>query len=293
MRLREFAKKIQLIAVVAALVIGCASPARAQDRPLRTADAETVPAGTLRTEIGFDFLQDVGFPLSGLRGDETSVGVLDLRMGVGKIVELEVAGSIQNFLDVKSQGTSFVPNLELTGVNSTHDTGDFTLATKIRILKNEGKRPGLAFKFGFIMPNSNQNRGIGTNTTNVFAMLAIEEQIRKLSVFGNLGLEILQAPNALFTQNDVLIYGGAFKYPILRRVDLVGEVNGIYSSRSINDALIGTQSSGQARLGLQIVAGGFTWDLAGVRGINKYDPRSGFVFGVTKDFHLFDYNKLE
>ena len=293
MRLREFAKKIQLIAVVAALVIGCASPARAQDRPLRTADAETVPAGTLRTGIGFDFLQDVGFPLSGLRGDETSVGVLDLRMGVGKIVELEVAGSIQNFLDVKSQGTSFVPNLELTGVNSTHDTGDFTLATKIRILKNEGKRPGLAFKFGFIMPNSNQNRGIGTNTTNVFALLAIEEQIRKLSVFGNLGLEILQAPNALFTQNDVLIYGGAFKYPILRRVDLVGEVNGIYSSRSINDALIGTQSSGQARLGLQIVAGGLTWDLAGVRGINKYDPRSGFVFGVTKDFHLFDYNKLE
>ena len=89
-----------------------ASGARAQDRPLRTVDAETVPAGTLRTEIGFDFLQDVGFPLSGLRGDETSVGVVDLRMGVGKIVEIEVEGAIQNFLDVKSQGTSFVPNLE-------------------------------------------------------------------------------------------------------------------------------------------------------------------------------------
>ena len=97
----------------------------------------------------------------------------------------------------------------------------------------------------------------------------------------------------MFTQNDVLIYGGAFKYPILRRVNLVGEVNGLYSSRSINDALIGTQSSGQARLGLQIAAGGFTWDLAGVRGLNKYDPRSGFTFGVSKDFRLFDYNKIE
>jgi hypothetical protein len=270
-----------------------ASGARGQDRPLRTVDTETVPAGTLRTEIGFDFLQDVGFPLSGLRGDETSVGVVDVRMGVGKLVEIEVEGAIQNFLDVKSQGTSFVPNLSLTGVNSTHDTGDFTLATKIRILKNEGKRPGLAFKFGFIMPNSNQARGIGTNTTNVFAMVALEEQIRKLSVFGNLGLEILQAPNALFTQNDVLIYGGAFKYPILRRVNVVGEVNGLYSSRSINDALIGTQSSAQARFGLQIAVGGFTWDLAGVRGLNKYDPRSGFTFGVSKDFRLFDYNKIE
>jgi hypothetical protein len=267
--------------------------ALAQDRPLRTVDTETVPAGTLRTEIGFDFLQDVGFPVSGLRGDETSVGVLDLRMGVGKIVEVQVEGAIQNFLDVKSRGTSFVPNLSLTGVNSTHDTGDFTLATKIRILKNDGRRPGLAFKFGFIMPNSNQSRGIGTNTTNVFALVAVEEQIRKLTVFGNLGLEILQAPNALFTQNDVLIYGGAFKYPILRKVNVVAEVNGLYSSRNINNALIGTQSTGQARLGLQIAAGGFTWDLAGIRGLNKFDARSGFIFGISKDFRLFDYNKIE
>lgn len=286
---------MRISATLAILVLAFAlvAAARAQDRPLRTVDAETVPAGTLRTEIGFDFLQDVGFPLSGLRGDETSVGVMDIRLGVGKIAEIEVEGAIQNFLDVKAQGASFVPNLALTGVNSTHDSGDFTFATKVRLLKNSGPRPGLAFKFGFIMPNSNQARGIGTNTTNVFALLALEEQIRKLSVFGNLGLEILQAPNALFTQNDVLIYGGAFKYPVHRRVNLVGEVNGLYSTRSVNDALIGTQSTGQARLGLQINAGGFTWDLAGVRGLNKYDARSGFTFGISKDFRLFDYSKLE
>ena len=265
----------------------------AQDRPLRTADAQTVPAGTLRAEIGFDFLQDVGFPLSGLRGDETSAGVIDLRMGVGKIAEIEVQGALQNFLDVKARGASFVPDLALTGVNSTHDSGDFTLSTKVRLLKAEGRRPGLAFKFGFVMPNSNQARGIGTNATNVFALLAVEEQIRRLSVFGNLGLEILQAPNALFTQNDVLIYGGAFRYPVHRRVSLVGEVSGLYSSRSINDALIGTQSTGQARLGLQITAGGFTWDLAGIRGMNKFDARSGFTFGLSKDFRLFDYNRVE
>jgi hypothetical protein len=57
--------------------------------------------------------------------------------------------------------------------------------------------------------------------------------------------------------------------------------------------LIGTQSTGQARLGLQIAAGGFTWDLAGIRGLNKFDARSGFIFGISKDFRLFDYNKIE
>jgi len=286
-------RTFRVTAMLALATLAMVQAARSQDRPLKTVDAETVPAGTLRAQIGFDFLQDVGFPLSGLRGDETSVGVIDIRMGVGKIAEIEVEGAIQNFLDVKSRGTSFVPNLSLTDVNSTRDTGDFTLATKVRLLKNDGLRPGLAFKFGFIMPNSNQARGIGTNTTNVFALLALEEQIRKLNVFGNLGLEILQAPNALFTQNDVLIYGGAFKYPVHHRVNIVGEVNGLYSSRSINDALVGTQSSGQARLGLQINAGGFTWDLAGVRGLNKYDARSGVTFGVSKDFRLFDYAKLD
>jgi hypothetical protein len=89
------------------------------------------------------------------------------------------------------------------------------------------------------------------------------------------------------------MYGGAFRYPIFRNVNLVGEVNGLYSSRSINDALIGTQSTGQARVGLQITVAGFTWDIAGVRGLNKFDPSSGFTFGVSKDFRLFDFNKVE
>lgn len=265
----------------------------AQDRPLRTTDVETVPAGSIRAEVGFDFLQDVGFPLSGLRGDETSIGVLNLRMGISKIAEIEIEGAIQNFLDVKSRGASFVPDLSLTGVNSTHDTGDFALSTKVRFRRPEGKKPGLALRFGFIMPNSNQARGIGTNSTNVFALIALEEQLQKLKLMGDLGVEILQAPNALFTQNDVLMYGAGFSYPIHKRVNLVGEVNGLYSSRNINTALLGTQSTGQARFGLQINAGGFTWDLAGIRGLNKYDARSGFTFGVTKEFRLFDYNRMQ
>ncbi len=206
---------------------------------------ETVPAGAVRAEVGFDFLQDVGFPLSGLRGDETSLGVLSLRMGISKIAEIEIEGAVQNFLDVKSQGASFVPNLELTGVNSTHDTGDFALSTKVRFLVPSGKKPGLALRFGFIMPNSNQARGIGTNTTNVFAMIALEEQLQKLKLMGDLGIEIMQAPNALFTQNDVLMYGAGFSYPIHKRVNFVGEVNGLYSARNVNAALLGPRARGR------------------------------------------------
>jgi hypothetical protein len=264
----------------------------AQDRPLQTVDAETVAPGTLRAEIGFDFLQDVDFPLSGLNGDLTSAGVINVRMGIGKIVEIQLEGAIQNFLDIKSRGTSFVPALQLTGTNSTRDTGDFSLSTKIRILPESGKRPSLAFQFGFIMPNSNQERGIGTNTTNVFALVALEKHLKGGKLFGNLGVEILQSPNALFTQNDVLLYGGAFSVPLGRRVHVVGEVAGRHSSRKVSAALVGTESRSQARFGLQIFAGGFTWDFAGIAGLQAHDAKSGFTFGLSKDIKLFDYDRI-
>ncbi|MGH9704663.1 MAG: hypothetical protein ACRD4K_14905 [Candidatus Acidiferrales bacterium] len=258
----------------------------AQDRPLQTPDAETVASGTVRTSTGFDFLQDQKIPFSGLKGDLTSVGVLDLRVGVGKIVELQLQGAARNFLSIKEQGASFT-TLNLPSSSSTSDSGDFSLWTKVRIIGEGKRRPAVAFRFGFEMPNSNQARGIGTNSTNVFAMVILEKHIGKLKLFGDLGLGILQSPLQLFSQNDELLYGGAFSYPIFRRVDLVGEVSGRQSTRRITSALVGTESRGQARLGVQILAGGFQWDVAGIAGIYHNDARTGFTFGVSRDIPLF------
>ncbi len=246
----------------------------------------------MRAEVGFDFLQGVTFPLSALSGDLTSVGVVEIRMGVGKMVEVQLEGAVQHFLDVKRQGASFVA-LDLTGPGSTHDTGDFSLITKVRIFPESARRPSLAVRFGYQMPNSNQARGIGTNSTDVFALLILQKHFGKLSVFGNAGVAILQSPNAKFSQNDVLLYGGAFTYPLHHRLNVVGEVAGRYSSRKINADLVGTESHSQARIGFQILAGGFQWDLAGIAGIHKDDPRSGFTFGISKDVHLFDYGKVQ
>lgn len=274
------------------LLMLAAASVRGQDRPLRTTDADVVPPGTLRAEVGFDFLQDADFPLSGLSGDLTSVGVINLRLGVGKIVEVELEGAIQQFLDVKRRGASFVPALQLTGVNSTRDSGNYALSTKVRILPEVGRRPSLAMRFGFIMPNSKQFRGIGTNTTNVFALFVLQKHFGQLKVFGNAGILILQSPNTKFSQNDELMYGAAFSYPVHRRVHLVGEVAGRQSSRKISSDLVGTESQSQARVGFQILAGGFQWDFAGIAGLTTHDPNSGFTFGITKDIKLFDIDRI-
>lgn len=263
-------------------------PTVAQQRPLRTADAEILPAGTSRTEIGFDFLQDADFPLSGLSGDLTSVGVIRLRTAVGRLVEIQLEGAVQQFLSVRSQVAGVVPPT-LTGPNATHDFGDFSFFTKVRLFSEGRHRPALAIRFGYQIPSSNQTRGIGLNTSNLFTEIILQKHIGKLNAFGSVGIAILQAPTANFTQNDVLTYGFGLIYPVHKRVNLVGEVNGRYSSRAISTGLVGTESAGQARYGLQILAGGFQWDLAGITGVTTRDARTGFTFGLSKEVRLFDY----
>jgi len=280
------ARRYRLLAVIAGLLLLLCVPAFAQNRPLQTPDAETVPTGTLRAEAGFDFLQDVNFPASGLSGDLTSLGNVEMRMGVGRIVEVDLEGVIQNFLDVKKQSPSMIP-LHLTGTDSTHDVGDFALYTKILLVSEQKHRPAFAFRFGFQMPNSNQARGIGLNTTNVFASFIAQKHFGKLNTWGEAGLGILQSPLANFSQNDVLIYGVAMAYPVSQRITLVGEISGRYNDRKVDAALLGTESRSQARFGVQVFAGGFQWDVAGVAGLTRRDPSTGFTLGVSRDIKLF------
>jgi hypothetical protein len=259
----------------------------AQDRPLRTVDAETVPAGMLRAEVGMDFLHNIDFPLSGLSGDLTSAGVINFRMGVGRLAEVQIEGAIQDFLDIHAQGISYITPLQLSGANSTHDTGDYSLSVKLRVLREKGKRPGVALKTGFTMPNTNERKGIGNNTLAAHAILAVGKQWKGVKLFGNAGLEMIDAPNALHAQNDVLRYGGAFVIPAGRRVEIVAEAAGRYSPRAITTSLVGTESRGEARMGVRIAAGGFTWDVAGIAGLCRDDPGTGITFGVRKELRIF------
>jgi len=258
---------------------------------LQTPDAEVVPQGTVRVETGFDFLQGISYPLSGLSGDLTDVGNVDVRVGVGSTVEVELAGVAQQFLDVKQQGASFVSTLALTGPDSTHDVGDFSLTAKVRFFGEGHRHPAIAMRFGFIMPNTNQTRGIGNNATDIFSDIDFEHHFGQLDAFGDLGIEIMTSPSALYSQNDETLYGAALRYPLGAHVHLVGEVNGRYTPRKIIPALYGTESRGEARLGVDVAAGGFVWDVAGIKGLNHYDPAYGWTFGVTHDITVFPAKK--
>lgn len=252
----------------------------AQQRPLITEDVETVKQGSARIEFGFDFQQDRDFTLSGLNADLTRIGVVMIRLGLGPNIEFENGGVIQNFISINRQfQPSGVPLNLSQGTNSSHDWGDFFLATKFRLRPETRRMPSLGFRFGVEMPNSNQSRGIGLNQMNFFATAIAGKHFGKLNVFGNLGLGILTAPLDRFTQNDVLLYGLASTYQVSERLTLVGEVQGRYSTRK--KAPVGTESDGAVRFGARIRASGLTWDVAGQTGLNKHSARTGLSFGVS------------
>ena len=279
---KELLRTLNVVFLLAAAhVVGLA-----QQRPLITEDVETVKPGSVRFEFGFDFQQDRDLTLSGLNGDLTRIGVVMLRMGFAPNVELETGGVIQNFLSINRQFQPSAVPLRLTqGTNSTHDTGDFFLAAKVR-LRNESRRmPSVAFRFGVELPNSNQARGIGVNQMNFFATAIAGKHFGRFNLFGNLGLGILTAPNDPYSQNDVVLYGVAGSYRVNDLLSLVGEAQGRYSTRRI--APLGTESDGAARFGARIRAAGLTWDVAGQKGLYRHSARTGLTVGVSYEAGLF------
>ena len=273
------------IAFILALLLCLAVATSAQQRPLITEDVDIIPPGTIRIEAGIDFMQGARYTVSGLTGDLTRVGVIGVNFGMSPNVEFQIEGVAQNYLSINSRGVSAIP-LELApGVNSTNDTGDFTLAAKFK-LRNETRRgPSLGFRFGVQLPNSNEGRGIGLNQTNAFGSILVGKKFGtdgRLNTFANLGLAILTAPTEPFTQNDVFTYGLAGIFRVNRQFSIAGEVNGRANTRP-GDGPLGTESQAEARLGMQIRAAGLRFDFAGIKGLTRFSPDSGFTVGVTYD----------
>jgi len=278
--------KMCRLALIVASLISVSSLALAQQRPLITEDIDIVKPGSARIEFGFDFQQNRDFTLSGLNGDLTRLGVINLRTGMSPNVELFTGGVIRNFLSINGQFQPSAVPLDLSsGTNSTHDVGDFFMGARVK-LRNETRRgPALGFRFAVELPNSNQSRGIGLNQMNFYTAAIVGKHWGRFHLFGNIGLGILTAPADPYTQNDVILYGLAATYLFNDRLTLVSEVAGRQNTRNVPP--LGTESDGAFRLGARIRAGGLMWDVAGQAGLYEHSARSGLTFGVSYEGSFF------
>jgi len=267
------------------IALSCAVVANAQQRPLITEDVDIIPPGSLRISAGVDFVQKARFPVSGLTGDLTRAGVIGISIGLAPNVEVQIEGVAQNVLSINTRGASAIPLSLAANANSTNDIGDFMLWTKIKLRNETAHMPSVGFRFGVQLPNSNQARGISLNQTNAYGQVLFGKKFGqdvRVNTFGNLGIGILTAPTAFFTQNDVLTYGFAGIVRLNKQFSLAGEVNGRTNTRPGSGPL-GTESQGEARVGMQVRASGLRFDFAGIKGLTNFSPHSGITVGVTYD----------
>ncbi|HEX5475580.1 MAG TPA: hypothetical protein VFX12_13050 [Vicinamibacterales bacterium] len=263
-----------------------AAPAWAQQRPLVTEDPETIGAGLVLIEGGFEYDHDIFFPASGLTGNLTTVPTLGVSFGLGPIAELQIDGGLYNRLAVTSrQPAPLSDMLDFTG-DTTHDVEDIVVATKIRVLSETPTRPAFGLRFATRLPNAGNESGLGLDTTDFYVYGLVGKTVQSVRIVGNFGLGILGEPTRGDSQNDVLAYGISVARAVRQGVEVVGEINGRASTRS-GVPPVGTESRATMRVGGRITRGTVRLDAGLLLGMTSRDPGVGFTAGATWVFRGF------
>ncbi len=274
----------RLVGVV--IVLLCAVPAVAQQRPLVTEDPETIGAGLVLLEGGIEQQQDVSYPASGLKGNLLRLPALGVSFGISPIAELQIDGGLYNRLNVTSSKPAPLSQLLNFSGDRTHDVEDITIATKIRLLSETPGRPAFGVRFATRLPNASNESGLGLDTTDFYASALLGKTVQSIRFVGNFGLGILGDPVDGNRQNDVLTYGASVARAVRQGLEVVGELNGRLDTRD-GEPPVGTESRGAFRVGGRFTKATVRVDAGLIFGLTSRDPSIGFTAGATWVFKGF------
>ncbi len=268
------------------LVLACAGTASAQQRPLATEDPETIGAGRVLVEAGFDFARAVEYPASGLEGHLRRFPLIGISVGIGEVGEVQIDGGLYNHLSItgRDPAAPLAHMLTVTG-DSTWSIEDLVIGTKIRLVSEGMSRPSFALRSATRLPNASNESGLGLDTMDFYSSLLIAKTVQSVRVVGNIGLGILGDPTRGDRQNDVITYGLSFARAITSAAEVVGEINGRKDTRD-GDPPPGTESRGMVRFGARYTIGGWRGDAAVLFGVTPTDPSIGVAAGFTYVFSI-------
>ena len=238
---------------------------------LQTFDLILTPRGSARVYAGFELRSDWQAPITLVRGDLYRYGTLRVDFGLADNVSFHIRGAIRQTLKSHSQIVA-------------RDAGDFSLATVARVLQEKSHRPALGFRVETKLPNTNQDRGIGNNTTDITISILATKQISALLVFSDLGLVIMSAPRQINDQNDALVYGLGMVWRLNKKLQLAGEINGFSSPR--NQIPLGTEDRSAARAGMMWKFSNLAWEIMAVKGLAQREGDWGFTGGLSMQINL-------
>jgi hypothetical protein len=268
------------------LAVMQASIAAAQERPVETQDPDTIGTGHILVNAGISYARDAFYPLSGLTGNLWQVPVIGFEVGVGPIADVQITGGPYNRLEITSRRAGPLSRVVTATGDTTHAVEDLAIGTKIRLMPETAGRPGIGVRFGVRLPNAKHQSGLGQDTTDFSASLLAGKTVGAVRVAGNLGVTIMSEPLDAARQNDVVTYGLVFARRVSAYLDLVGDVNGRWSTRR-GVPPSGTESRGTMAFGGRHRRGALRVDAVAFVGLTDIDPTVGIKMSVTYLFTAF------
>ena len=260
------------LARAALLLLGVASTAAAQSRPLRTETAETAAVGTLVLETGFDVIADEPSYVTGASRTRWDGPLLRAVYSPADSVELDVEW-------VAAVGVS---GEEGRGDIQSWDWGDVALRAKWRFARGGGRRPALAVRFGAFLPQTSfedeqfRPLGLGPNTQRAFLEALVTQPVGRGRLLADAGLLLFDQVLKPHDQNDFLSYGLALEWPLGSQLTAVAEVAGRAGQGSP-----GADQSSEARAGVRYGHGRVRFDAAVRRGLLHTDGTWGVTAGLA------------
>jgi hypothetical protein len=268
-------------AAVLAATLWTAPAAWAQQRPLVTEDPETVGSGRLLIEGGFDYERDVVLPVSGLRGNLTTVPTLGFSFGVSSIAEIQIDGGFYQRLDITDRRPAPFSSILAIAPDAARTTGveDLSLATKVRIVSESATRPAMGLRFVTRLPNASNESGLGRDVQDFTASVLVGKTVQSVRVVANAGFQILGDPTKAARQDDLIV----FSLSLARAVTAGAEVVGEYWGRAnfANGVTPGAEDRGLMRFGGRYTHGAFRLDGGVLVGVTPRDPEIGLTVGFT------------
>jgi len=238
---------------------------------LQTNTLRLPPTRGIWLHAGFEWRRNWQAPITRAVGDLYRYGTLRLDFGLAENVSIQIRGAIKQSLKSNSQTVA-------------RDAGDFSIATIARILPEKTHRPAFGFRVETKLPNTNQNRGIGNNTTDVTMSVLATKQIRALLIFSDLGLVIISAPRQINDQNDALVYGLGMVWRLNKKLQLAGEINGFTSPR--NQIPPGTEDRSAARMGLLYKLPKLSFEVLAGKGLASREGDWGVTAGLSAQLRV-------
>lgn len=270
--------------LLACLLLSLLFPDRTRGQNRRTAAVPYVPdaPGELLVGVGGSLEDDTFFPVSGLGGQLTRLGTLTISYSFASGAVFRVHGDALRVLSVDRREESSIPLDDGVDDGTTHDAGDFRLSTLFRLFgEPRGLSAGLHLEVK--LPNSDEEAGIGLNTTDVFASAFGSWTGGPWRVNGDLGVGILEAPLQRFVQDDVLIYAGEVLYrPEGWNVRLSAAATGRANTRDLVPR--GNEDRGRAKLKVELLGDRWRADLGVHRGYAGISPDWSLALGVARTF---------